>query len=217
MGLVFALLVGCVIQTRIQMSYWHDGIALFTRATSVTKANWVALLNLGDSLIEKGKFEQAVACFDAALKLAPENPHILRNLAGTLVRQRLYPRAIECYERALASGTRLPDVYLGLASVLCFRGDKEARNGERAVQYALLACALRGEKDPIYLSILAAAYAEKGEFKRASDIARQGLGFAPQRLQGLHAQLGLQARAYGSARCYYPNVQGVADPVTHPP
>ena len=74
--------------------------------------------------------------------------------------------------------TALPDhPYLlsNLAWVLATCPEASARNGARAVELAEQARRLSGDKDPVLLGTLAAAYAEAGRFADAVATAQRAL------------------------------------------
>src|SRR5207244_2488502 len=54
-----AVLITLTITTRIQSSYWQDGMSLFRHALAVTQRNYVADNNLGELLAQQGRLEEA--------------------------------------------------------------------------------------------------------------------------------------------------------------
>lgn len=90
------------------------------------------------------------------------------NLAGTiaLLREEL---------------SRNPDSAMALnnlAVLLATAPEAGLRNGAEAVQLAERACALTGNRNPVMLTTLAAAYAEAGRFEEAIQTAQQAIKFA---------------------------------------
>ena len=59
------------------------------------------------------------------------------------------------------------EVHRTLARILATCNDNDVRDGNRAVQEAILACELTQWSDPDCLDTLAAAYAEAGDYQSA--------------------------------------------------
>jgi serine/threonine-protein kinase len=57
--------------------------------------------------------------------------------------------------------------------------DESRRDGKKAIEYATKACELTGWKDADFLSTLAAAYAECGQFKEAVAWQNKALALVP--------------------------------------
>jgi protein O-mannosyl-transferase len=66
-GLVILLALSAV--TRIQLTYWHDDLALWSHALAVTRNNFVAENNFADALIKQGRYDEAIVHFRAAAAL----------------------------------------------------------------------------------------------------------------------------------------------------
>ena len=79
------------------------------------------------------------------------------------------------YEKALALKADDKPALAGLAYLLSTGETPEIRDGTAAVRYARRLCELTGSKYPNYLSILACAYAEAGQFDNAIQTAAHGL------------------------------------------
>ena len=95
------------------------------------------------------------------------NAYLLRRIAIAAACTGRYKQA-EAYFELLASGK--PNDPLSLNSAAWFwasAGDKDYRDGKRAVALALRACELTKFSEPAYLDTAAAAYAELGEFTKA--------------------------------------------------
>ena len=90
--------------------------------------------------------------------------------------------------------------YLGRAAlVLAESPDASVRDGRQAVELADRANRLLGGQNPGYLSVLAAAYAEAGDFARAADAARNALELAVRQHNDLLAnQLRKDVKGYES-------------------
>ena len=69
-----AALVGCLVCTEIQLSYWQSSIRLFTHAIEVTTDNFVAYTCLGETLRDMGLNEKAEMVCAEAVKISPNSP-----------------------------------------------------------------------------------------------------------------------------------------------
>lgn len=102
-------------------AYFEEGLRLFQQRDYVNALRHynqavelvppdrvpVVLNNVGFTLQQMGRYEEAVQAFNAALTLRPDYPLALVNLAETLLLQENYAAARDHYERALAQGVRL--------------------------------------------------------------------------------------------------------------
>ena len=86
--------------------------------------------------------------------------------------------AVPHYERALSIDPNATPTMNNLAWVLATHTDAAVRNGARAVELATAAVRNSGERDPLYLRTLAAAYAETGNFREAARIAAAAVPLA---------------------------------------
>jgi Flp pilus assembly protein TadD len=64
-----------------QTRYWHDSIALWTRAFELDPHNDVASYNLAVAFADAGREEDAIRAYDATLRLVPDHDLARRNLA----------------------------------------------------------------------------------------------------------------------------------------
>jgi len=64
-----------------QTAYWHDSIALWTRAADVDPANDVATYNLAIALAEAGREDEAIGRYEETLRLVPDHDLARKNLA----------------------------------------------------------------------------------------------------------------------------------------
>jgi len=81
-GVFLCLLLVLLWNTRIQLGYWRDNIALFSHALEVTSNNATAHVCLGSALAETGKLDEAAHHFYAALMIKPNDEMAHFNLAA---------------------------------------------------------------------------------------------------------------------------------------
>jgi tetratricopeptide (TPR) repeat protein len=91
----------CLSLTRIQVGYWHDDHRLWQHALDVTTGNDFAENNLGVSLVQQGKLDEAMGHFARAVELNPRNDRAQVNLAQGLAWQGKQTEAVERLRAAL--------------------------------------------------------------------------------------------------------------------
>jgi len=103
----------------------------------------------------------------------PGKPEAIRQsqLAGQLEAEGRIEEAIQHYRAALVVDSNNPVVLDNLAWILATAGRPELRKNEEAVRLATRAVELTDGTQPIILMTLAAAYAEGGQFPKATQIA----------------------------------------------
>ena len=94
------LLIGLlVMQARVQASYWHDSEKLWRYVLSKAPDNFVAHVNLGLILDEKGQIDAAIAQYETAERIQPGYAEAHNNLGNALSRAGRIPEAIAQYKR----------------------------------------------------------------------------------------------------------------------
>jgi protein O-mannosyl-transferase len=91
----------CVAATRHQLTFWRNSETLFRHALRVTKDNYLAHLNLGSALDEKGTSAEAIHEYQEALLLKPENATAHYDLGVALVRVGETGKGISEYREAI--------------------------------------------------------------------------------------------------------------------
>jgi Tfp pilus assembly protein PilF len=69
-----------------QVGFWHDSETLWTHAVAVTKDNYVAHINIGETFLNQERTEEAAVHFRAAVQIRPGDPAAHLNL-GTCERR----------------------------------------------------------------------------------------------------------------------------------
>jgi tetratricopeptide (TPR) repeat protein len=88
-----------------------------------------------------------------------------------------FGKAIKDYSDAVRYDRNYVSAYKDLARLLANCVDRKLRNGRKSVEYATKACQLTSWKDAGAVEILAAAYAESGNFPEAAKWQRKALEF----------------------------------------
>jgi protein O-mannosyl-transferase len=178
-----AMLAACLVATRLQLRYWRDGEALFRRAVSVTKRNFLAEYSLGCALGAKNKLEEAQTHFAAALKIKPDYAEAHDNLGVVLQMQGKSTAAEAEFRAALRLKPGLTRAHNNLGLALQARG-----KGSEAL--AELHEMLRLQpNDPEAHNNLAKILAEQGKLAEAAAELEEAIRLRPD-YAGAHYNLG---------------------------
>jgi len=136
-----------------------------------------ARYNLASALLRKGRADEAIIQYQKVLQMHPESADAHANLGSAWLAKGHVRDAIEEYIRALQISPDNLAALSNLAWLLATSADPSLRNGSEAVRLAERAesASSRSETHPTILRILAAAYAEAGQFAAAKETARNGL------------------------------------------
>lgn len=140
----------------------------FTEATTGLAG---VLFRLGDHRAASNLLEDLLAS-DPAVEDAYLRLGIFQQARG---RSR---QAIEIYVEGLRNGSFDPRIAIRLAWILATSPDPELRNGGEAVALARRVCRLEMFREPASLDVLAAAYAEYGDFERSLATAIRAVALA---------------------------------------
>jgi len=83
-----------------QCNYWKTGTELFSHAIKVTKDNYLAFNNLGVSLFDEGRFEEAIDQYNKGICILP-NALIFDNRGAAYGKLGRYNLAIEDFNKAI--------------------------------------------------------------------------------------------------------------------
>jgi protein O-mannosyl-transferase len=136
--------------------------------------------NLGIALARCGQVDGAIVHFRKALSGRHEDVGIQNNLCMAMTRREQLAQAVVGYKHALQIE---PDDTGALAKLAWLRAscpEPSFRNSWEAVELAERLQRLSNGQDPNVLNILAAAYAEAGRFREATEAAKRGLELAIQ-------------------------------------
>jgi tetratricopeptide (TPR) repeat protein len=92
--------VACAWLGAKQVAWWRDNATLFARALAVTRDNAVAHNNLGVSLVDEQRFDEAESHFTEAVRLKPNYADALVNLGISWDRKGRREEAFELFETA---------------------------------------------------------------------------------------------------------------------
>lgn len=130
-GMTTALLASL---TFVQLSYWANSETLFRRALAVTSNNYIAHINLGATLANQGKLDEALPEYEAALEIRPSAE--LHYKLGTALLAAHQPKPAQTHlEKAVELKPDFAEAYFELALALTDQDQLDAAT--RHLQKAL--------------------------------------------------------------------------------
>jgi tetratricopeptide (TPR) repeat protein len=154
-----------------------EAIAQYSNALRI-KPNYAEVhYNLGNALLRKGQADEAIAQYEKAIALKPDYANIHNNLGIVLFQKGEVDRAIAQYQRALEINPQDVQARANLAWALATSPQPSVMKAI-ALKLAQQANELTGRTDPAVLHILAAAFAQRGEYPEAIETAERGLQLA---------------------------------------
>jgi len=169
-----------------QTTYWRDNVSLWKHALAVTSNNQLAHQNLAAALWARGDIAGAkvqsragnIIHAEATVKDFPFNIAARDGLGALLVQAGDIHGAITQWEASLQVDPNDGNALNDLAWIFATYPDDSIRNGQRAVRLAESATVLPGGHMPVVLRTLAAAYAERGDFAKAMEVAQHAVELA---------------------------------------
>jgi protein O-mannosyl-transferase len=164
-----------------------EAIAQYSNALRI-KPNYAEVhYNLGNALLRKGQANEAIAHYEKAIALKPDYANIHNNLGIVLFQKGEVDRAIAQYQRALEINPQDVQARANLAWALATSPQPSVMKAI-AVKLAQQANELTGRTDPAVLRILAAAFAQRGEYAEAIETAERGWQLATDQNKGSLAE-----------------------------
>jgi tetratricopeptide (TPR) repeat protein len=155
-----------------------DGaIARYTVCLAAVPDQEEARYNLASALLRRGRIDDAIIQYQKVLEVHPDSGDAHANLGSAWLAKRRFHDAITEYKKALQLSPENLAALSNLAWLLATSSDSSLRDGPEAVRLAELAdsASSRSEKHATVLRILAAAYAEAGQFTEAKNTAQEAL------------------------------------------
>ena len=162
-----------------------DGaIARYTACLAAMPDQEEARYNLASALLRRGRTDEAIIQYQKVLQMHPESADAHANLGSAWLAKGHVRDAMEEYTRALQIAPENLAALSNLAWLLATSADPSLRNGSEAVRLAERAdsASSRSDTHPTVLRILAAAYAEAGQFAEAKETAQNA--FEAANIQG---------------------------------
>jgi protein O-mannosyl-transferase len=155
-----------------------DGaIARYTACLAAIPNLEVERYNLASALLRKGRTDEAIVEYRKVLQMHPESADGHANLGSAWLAKGRVRDAMAEFTSALRISPENLAALSNLAWLLATSADPSLRNGSEAVRLAERAdsASSRSDTHPTVLRILAAAYAEAGQFDDAKETARHAL------------------------------------------
>ncbi len=106
----------------VQVSYWRDGLTLWTHTLAVTSNNDVAHDSLCDALLRKGRLDEAIYQARTALEIRPDNTNSNARLGVALFRKGELDEALVYFQKALRLDPKYPNLHYDIATIHLERG-----------------------------------------------------------------------------------------------
>jgi len=180
-----------------------EAIEHYHQALEIWPDYALAHRNLGLALVRRGQADQAVVHFQQAVQIDPDYAAAHQNLADALSRTSRFAEAADHYTAVLRLAPDHIRAMNDLAWLLATCPDAAIRSGPEAVRLATEANRLLNYTQPLPLDTLAAAYAEVGDFDRATAAARRAVELARAHNQSeLADQYEARLRLYRARQAY---------------
>jgi tetratricopeptide (TPR) repeat protein len=178
-----------------------DAVAQFQKVIAANPAQARVRDYLGQALARQGKLTEADDQFSRAIEADPKDNTARLFLGGALYQQGKVADAIARWRDGLAQNPNDVPLLGQIAWVFATSPDAALRNGTEAVSLAQRAVELSKGGDPAILDVLAAAYAESGNYAKASETDRRALELtAKQNQAGLSRALQNRIALYDSGK-----------------
>jgi tetratricopeptide (TPR) repeat protein len=146
---------------------YDEAIADYTRSIEIYPWWANTFNNRGWTWHRKKAYDKAIADYTEAIRLDPNCALAIANRGLGWQEKGDYYKALVDYNRAVKVDAKYGRGYTARAWLYATCPDKKFRDGKLAVESATRACDLTGWKEADKLAVLAAAYAERGDFDKA--------------------------------------------------
>lgn len=155
-----------------------DAVESFRLAVEMEPDNVPFLSNFGTALCRLEQFDEGVTYLKKANDMDPTYRNACINLADYYTRVNRWQDAVSVYRRSVKADTANHIFTFNLAWLLSTAPDASARNGKEALRYAEKLSERSRQENAKVLDVLAAAYAESGQFRRALSTIEQAITLA---------------------------------------
>ncbi|MCY2991035.1 MAG: tetratricopeptide repeat protein [Planctomycetota bacterium] len=171
---------------------FDKALAEYTKVIEQDPKSADAYVDRGDAFLAMQEFDRAVKDYSRAVELAPGRAGFLIDRGRAYRRSGRYRDALADYACALKKDSKSARALSCQAWLLATCEKDGFRDGKRAVESATQACVLDAWRDWQGLEILAAAYAEQGNFMEAVEWQQKAIELAPlEEVEQLRSRLSL--------------------------
>ncbi|MEO5718292.1 MAG: tetratricopeptide repeat protein [Chthoniobacterales bacterium] len=170
----------------------EEAIAEFRKTLELEPQKVDAHNNLAIALLKSGKASEATTEWQAVLQIQPDNAEMHNNLAVALLAEGRIAEAVREWHETLRLQPDRVATELSLAWVLATSPEPDIRDGNEALELAQKTLRASTGNNPMVFRVLAAAYAETGQYPTAIQTVTDGAQRADTEGQPAIAQL-LQA------------------------
>ncbi len=195
----------------VQEGMLDEAVSRLRTAIELGPANAGHRAELGTVLFLGRMFDQACRQFEKSLDLDPSQPHTRVVFSKALAARGDFATAVAQLHQAMVAEPNNPSRANDLAWMLAVCPRDDVRDGAKAVQLAERACAVTGHRNPVFLSTLAAAYAETGKFPEAVATATKALGLVNPQDKHLAQTIRQHLDLYRAGKPHRPLRNGPAD------
>jgi tetratricopeptide (TPR) repeat protein len=183
-----------------------EALEHFTKALTLKPDYAKGHYNLASLLAEQGRLQEATEHYQRALELAPNLTRARYQYALLLQRQGHFAEAAGEFQKIVTQDPKHVAALNDLAWLLAACPDGTVRDGHRAVELAERAEQLSAGRSPEILDTLAAAYAESGDFQKATATVKNAISLAAaQKKDSLAADLQIRLKLYQSNLPFHDN------------
>jgi Flp pilus assembly protein TadD len=155
----------------------EKALELYSRALKLSSDKYWVLIDIGNVHLKQRDYAEALQQYQQAMALRPAETVAYINASRCLANQGEYQQAVAAMRKAVAAQPQDREAVMQLAWLLSTAEDDAARNAHEAIE--LLAAMPDKSNDPLpELEVLAAAYAEAGDFQQAVPFAEQAVEIA---------------------------------------
>jgi protein O-mannosyl-transferase len=129
----------------------------------------------GLALYRQNLLEQAIANFQKSIEINPRFDKIYNDLATIYNRQGQIEKAVFYWNKAIQINPERPEPLNNLAWLRATHPDKKYRNFAESIRLAEKANKITDYKQPDFLDTLAAAYADAGQFDKATSFSEKAV------------------------------------------
>ena len=155
-----------------------DAIQEFQTVLQLQPDDAKVFSNLGNVYLSVGRVPEAIVAFEKALEIRPDLVMTCYNLATAQYLSGQYGEGVRHWEQTIQLDPKNLRAYGCLAWALATCPDASVRNGNQAIELIMKLVNAGGKNDPTVLRILAAAYAEAGNYDDALTTAQRAMQIA---------------------------------------